>query len=711
MTSATERNGQTPRRPRLPILLGGALLMWTAGWYGWGESPGLFWVTMVLTLVAWLLPWSLPSTLRSSVWSGLVAVLISLASNVARISPPEGMPATFLTLFDRITTTLFGFGVAALFFRPGRGTLLALAVGAFPMLGLVVMRDPAGGDGVSDAWVVWGGLLLLVLAQQSERLYAARTHDEPKRALSELLLRFALPLVALVLSVGVAPPLERGALVLRRQVFGLLMRAHRPTSQSRVSGGDLSLRSPPSDWGRRTRPLASIRAPSAPGYLREQVYIFYRDGKWIEPGDASEALPPMPSSPEGRAAFRIPPIRPAPETPDAGGVVSWEYHIQRPREIGGYCLPPQAVALTADVVDAPGISRDGCVAPAGDELLPARFEVQVMEAPRSGAYPAPAPPELKGYLAIPPELVSAASEWVAGCDGLPAATNTPAAVAAVVRHFNTHFRYQLGVLRSVSAADRLPAFMRLGRGHCTLFASAATLMLRRHGIPARMVGGFYSTELNIFDGSFVVRERDAHAWAEAWDPDRATWVRVEATPAAGLPDAMQKTSRVRQLGEWLLFRWRALIALVRQADLLGWPAEAVVSLVLFLQGWFQTPVGLGVAAALFALVTWRLGRRWRGRRSDPAQRLQHRLIRGMTRLEHAAVSSHLRRQPNEPWGEWARHLRAGHARRGDPASLEALVEAYQALRYAAAMDASAVQSWLREARAWPSTGRTKRPGS
>lgn len=53
-------------------------------------------------------------------------------------------------------------------------------------------------------------------------------------------------------------------------------------------------------------------------------------------------------------------------------------------------------------------------------------------------------------------------------------------------------------------------------GHCELFASALTLMLRHQGIPARLVVGFHGAEQNTLTGQYAVRVKNAHAWVEAY---------------------------------------------------------------------------------------------------------------------------------------------------------------------------------------------------
>jgi hypothetical protein len=49
-------------------------------------------------------------------------------------------------------------------------------------------------------------------------------------------------------------------------------------------------------------------------------------------------------------------------------------------------------------------------------------------------------------------------------------------------------------------------------------------------VPARVVTGYQGGERNDVDGFWVVRQRDAHAWAEVWLAGRG-WVRVDPTAA------------------------------------------------------------------------------------------------------------------------------------------------------------------------------------
>jgi hypothetical protein len=76
-------------------------------------------------------------------------------------------------------------------------------------------------------------------------------------------------------------------------------------------------------------------------------------------------------------------------------------------------------------------------------------------------------------------------------------------------------------------------------GDCQHFASAAALLLRLAGVPARVVVGF-ATGVPQPGGRFNVRDVDAHAWIEVYFQDIG-WVAFNPTPAAAqatIPDEL-----------------------------------------------------------------------------------------------------------------------------------------------------------------------------
>ena len=67
-------------------------------------------------------------------------------------------------------------------------------------------------------------------------------------------------------------------------------------------------------------------------------------------------------------------------------------------------------------------------------------------------------------------------------------------------------------------------------GFCEHYSSAFVVLMRAAGIPARVVTGYQGGEFNPLSGHLVVRQRDAHAWAEVWLAGRG-WTRVDPTAA------------------------------------------------------------------------------------------------------------------------------------------------------------------------------------
>ena len=72
-------------------------------------------------------------------------------------------------------------------------------------------------------------------------------------------------------------------------------------------------------------------------------------------------------------------------------------------------------------------------------------------------------------------------------------------------------------------------------GHCEMYASALTLMLRSQNIPARLVVGFMAKDYNELTDSYTVRGKHAHAWVETYfhplDCTREMYERGTAGPA------------------------------------------------------------------------------------------------------------------------------------------------------------------------------------
>lgn len=66
------------------------------------------------------------------------------------------------------------------------------------------------------------------------------------------------------------------------------------------------------------------------------------------------------------------------------------------------------------------------------------------------------------------------------------------------------------------------------KGFCEHFAGSFVFMLRAAGIPARVVVGYQGGEFNPYENYWLLRQYDAHAWAEVWLVGKG-WVRYDPT--------------------------------------------------------------------------------------------------------------------------------------------------------------------------------------
>ncbi len=78
-------------------------------------------------------------------------------------------------------------------------------------------------------------------------------------------------------------------------------------------------------------------------------------------------------------------------------------------------------------------------------------------------------------------------------------------------------------------------------GFCEHYASAFVVLMRAAGVPARIVTGYQGAERNPHDGYWIVRQSDAHAWAEVW-LNGSGWTRVDPTQAVA-PQRIERGMR------------------------------------------------------------------------------------------------------------------------------------------------------------------------
>jgi transglutaminase-like putative cysteine protease len=241
---------------------------------------------------------------------------------------------------------------------------------------------------------------------------------------------------------------------------------------------------------------------------------------------------------------------------------------------------------------------------------------------------APLPGSLAGlprFLELPPgtDRLAAMARRLAG-DGSAAER-----ARGIVRGLRRELRYSSGPAEATAAVDGAATAMdrflfERRTGTCEHFATAATLMLRSEGIPARMVTGFSSAVWNPIGEYYAVQARSAHAWTEAFVDGR--WITLDATPAS--PGAAESAgpSTIALLMDAIRMKWHKHVV--------GYDASSQMELgIAIARRWKGAPgagigalpwgrIGAGAVLAAAAFLFWRHRRRLRasrGRKGRAAQ--------------------------------------------------------------------------------------------
>jgi len=276
----------------------------------------------------------------------------------------------------------------------------------------------------------------------------------------------------------------------------------------------------------------------------------------------------------------------------------------------------------------------------------------------------------------------------------------------VMEYFGDNgFQYSLTPpLLNYNSVDDLLFNTRLG--FCGHFASAFVALMRAADVPARVVTGYLGGSWNPVGGYYVVRQSDAHAWAEVW-LDGQGWVRFDPTSMVAperlqrglselLPESRSVTSALMQNTSWL----RDLRDTWDAAG--NWWQERIVGFNAGAQRSLLSRLGLGDidyrAMALLLIsgaVLWgtallaivRL--RWPATRPDATGRLWGKFLALLGR-NGLAVAAHegpqsIRHRALRAWPEAERHITA-------------FTLAYEQLRFGRKADPGMVQSMQKELR-------------
>jgi transglutaminase-like putative cysteine protease len=147
---------------------------------------------------------------------------------------------------------------------------------------------------------------------------------------------------------------------------------------------------------------------------------------------------------------------------------------------------------------------------------------------------------LRDDVDLPPARNPRTLVWAAELRQRPGLRDAPprALVDAVLAHIRQGaYTYTLtpGVYESPDSIDEF--WIDRQQGFCEHFAASFVVVMRALDIPARIVTGYQGADPQVVDGWHVVRQSNAHAWAEVWLEGEG-WVRVDPT-AAVAPDRIR----------------------------------------------------------------------------------------------------------------------------------------------------------------------------
>jgi Transglutaminase-like superfamily/TgpA N-terminal domain len=412
--------------------------------------------------------------------------------------------------------------------------------------------------------------------------------------------------------------------------------------------------------------------------LPSEVFTRFDGRRWtngppprrVGPGRGPSASPGGPPSPAGsvRPSVLRPEAPPAGAGPLVAGLGAWFPGPGAPA--GGSAAEASAAGVRmrvtqAEVADWPLLLPRGVVAVTAHASYLDLDRFRLVRRPRGlplrqyGAVVAAAPPvpgeeaadlspdERAESLSLPsavdPRVVSLAERLAA-----PSAEPRDR-LTATLRHLQTGYRYTLSPGPFRPDGDPLAEFLFEKRAaYCEYFATAAVVLLRLEGVPARFVKGLsVGAQTDVGGGLYVVRESDAHAWIEAWIPGEG-WVEADPTPPGEFASARGTPGRWRRSFEHARAAaseaWRRLTEGGPLA-FLRWAVGALVSLAGRL---VRSPLAWLLAAAV--VLGPRLLRRLR------------RLLRAGSRSRHdeaSVVPADLRALVRDVERLWAAH---GHPR-------------------------------------------------
>jgi transglutaminase-like putative cysteine protease len=315
----------------------------------------------------------------------------------------------------------------------------------------------------------------------------------------------------------------------------------------------------PLHWPRKKTVVMEVHSP-LPLYWKAAVLTAFNHDRWTMGGES------IPAANQVGGAYTVPPgyLPPNVVTADLTDTVKINVKIDAladPHLVG----TGQAMRWTLPQDVRSYIGLDGTVATTTDPKRGATYsETAYTPSPSptdlastGTAYP----PEVSGGITVEgalippfgshqapagvpvPQSYIRASDAVWDASGADKA-KTPFGAAFLVEHYlrSSPFKYNLTPKQKKSVPPLVDFTLRSHAGYCQMFSGAMALVLRLHGIPARVAVGFTTGRPPTKRGGpYVVIDRNAHSWVEVFFPGYG-WMPFEPTPTRSITEGYSSSS-------------------------------------------------------------------------------------------------------------------------------------------------------------------------
>jgi len=179
----------------------------------------------------------------------------------------------------------------------------------------------------------------------------------------------------------------------------------------------------------------------------------------------------------------------------------------------------------------------------------------------------------------------------------------------------------------------------LKKGYCDYYATSMVVLARASGIPARFVSGYSPGAYDAANAEYVVRELNAHSWAEVYFPEIG-WVEFE--PTASQPEVERALSEVditsaqpaESAASRLLYRFRLERAIYWLS-----PVAIILFVCIFyftlIERWWYLRLAPAAAITKMYRRLYRMGRPLAGERTraETAYEFMQKLVNGINEIQ------------------------------------------------------------------------------